>query len=134
VSAETFSQFFKFAVVRDPYERAASEYRYRYAPRGVPEAEFLTVAPDPESDEGRHLAPQCRYLFDSDGRLLVDEVLRFENLASEFAALSVRIFGEPLALPYRNVSPKIPVEFGASGRDLIAARYASDFDTFGYPR
>lgn len=134
VTADEFARFFKFAVVRNPYTRAISEYRFRQGMNSrLSLGEFLRLSPDPDSDIGRHSALQSRYIFDACGTCLVDKVLRFETLQSEFSALSRQIFGEEVRLPRRNVSPGRPLDLTAEERAIIAERYAADFALFGYP-
>lgn len=135
VTAHEFARFFKFAVVRDPYARAVSAYRYRRAMGlGLSMKAFLRLSVDPDSDIGRHTALQSRYLFDASGVCLVDKVLHFETLQKEFSALSLQIFGEEVELPRRNTSPGPPVGLTSRERAMIAERYAADFELLGYPR
>jgi hypothetical protein len=67
--------------------------------------------------------------------MLVDQVLRFERLADDFAEVSRHIFGEEVRLPKRNVS-RDPTHYrdfyDAAGRALIAEKYRDDIEAFGY--
>jgi hypothetical protein len=134
VTAYEFARFFKFAVVRDPYERAVSEYRYRGAKLGVSIEAWLRRNLDPDSDIGRHTAPQSRYLFDASGTCLVDRLVHFETLQSEFSTLSRHVFGEEIRLPRLNVTLGPLHSMTAKERAAIAERYAADFVLLGYSR
>lgn len=130
-----FDTFFKFAIVRNPYDRIISEYRYR------PEAEnfdaFLGKTYDTDySDRARHVVPQVRYLFDADGALLVDQIIRFEELSDAFPKIAEQIFGKPAILPKRNTShPSIKMsrnDLTDAQRALMKEKYANDFALLGY--
>jgi len=135
-SAEDFAAYFKFAVVRNPWARAVSEYKFAYQPR-MTFGPFLdnVVAHRRAVVEERHIDPQRRYLAAEDGRILVDWVLRYETLADEFLEVSRRIFGETVTLPKVNVSrdrADYRTFYDDDGRQLIADIYRDDIETFGY--
>ena len=78
--------------------------------------------------------PQIAWLCDSEQRLLVDDLLRFEQLAQDWSAFSTK-YGIDRTLEHLNRSP------GPAGserlmsqrsRDLIHEHYRDDFDRFGY--
>ncbi len=143
IDAAAFAGYFKFAVVRHPYDRAVSEYRYRAAAliakgRMVPGFDdFLSeTGEDEHLDTARHLVPQVRYTHDAAGACLMDEVLRFEHLAEEIAPVFKRVLGHGAALPHHNPSG---MRAGVSRDTLTAAqraalqeRYGADFEAFGY--
>jgi hypothetical protein len=137
VNAADFREFFKFAVVRDPYARLMSEYRYREAWQDMSIDRFLGVTFDSDwSDAARHLAPQIRYVCDHKGRILVNHIVRFENLEAEMAPIFRRIFGEDRPLPHRNKSQSgrgTVDDLSKSQITLITEKYSADFVTFGYP-
>lgn len=136
ISGEDFARYFKFAVVRNPWARAVSVYKFAYQKR-IDFARFLddVVAHGRDVVEQRHLDAQLRFLAAADGRIVVDRVLRFEKLADDFAEISRRIFGEEVRLPKSNVS-RDPTHYrdfyGGAGRALIAEKYRDDIEAFGY--
>ncbi len=137
ISAEDFAGYFKFGVVRNPWARAVSEYKFSYQPRGIAFDLFLgeVVGKGRGVMERRHIDPQKRFLYGEDGALLVDRVLRYESLAAQFAGVSRKIFGRNEALPVINAS-RDPSSYRAfyneAGRRLIAEIYGDDIETFGY--
>jgi len=136
VSGDDFARYFKFAVVRNPWARAVSTYKFSYQKR-IDFARFLddVVAGGRDVVEKRHLDAQLHYLAAADGSMLVDRVLRFERLASDFAEVSRRIFGEEVSLPKVNVAkdPRHYCDFyDGAGRTLVAERYRDDIEAFGY--
>ncbi|WP_161470928.1 sulfotransferase family 2 domain-containing protein [Tropicimonas marinistellae] len=135
LSREEFESFFKFAIVRNPYDRLLSEYRYRGAK--VPLWLFL-LRPlrNDYADRVRHLIPQTRYIYSRDGELLVDAVIRFEDIADEMPRIFQRTIGEAHALPHVNKSRKSSAKLRLSwlSRLIIRYRYAKDFRCLGYDR
>ncbi len=141
VTQAQFDSYLKFAVVRNPYHRIVSEYLYRFQKTSwwktpSPRRFLRRSYPDDFSDTARHMMPQTRYVMDADGKLLVDHVLRFEEMGPAMEALSEQIFGERRSLPHRN---KTLVDNKAKKAKLlkklqpqIAEMYQADFETFDY--
>lgn len=142
ISAAQFARYRTFAIVRHPYDRFLSEYRYRAAAlhrrgkaRVMPGLQaFLDREPgDEHSDMARHLVPQLRYVQNAQGQCLVDDVLKFETLAQDIAPVFADIFGEARSLPHRNRSPDgAPVVLTAAQKEQLYHRYRADFEAFGY--
>ena len=147
-----YASFRSFAVVRNPYQRFLSDHFWRNAV--MPQhrfdsiAEFLHQIPgnmDRHWDElirGAdrttasfliHVRPQTHYVHDARGRVLVDEVLRFEKLGEDLARLL-----EPLGLTSRFVRPprqrRLSDHLGRDQIELINEIYALDFARFGYEK
>lgn len=141
LAAGDFDRYLKFAIVRHPYQRALSEFRYRAeaaAKRGqVLELDtFLNTAiTEDYSDSARHLVPQVRYVFDAQGRRLVVRVLRFEHLAENIAPVFRDVFGENRRLPHKNRSRVgLDITLSPAQADMLFDRYRADFEAFGYDR
>lgn len=136
VTPEQFRSYFKFCVVRNPFERIVSEYKFAYQADGISFGSFLAGLPKPGfSDRRRHIEPQCHFVRDTDGRGLVDRIVRFERLADEMPGLLAGVFGEPVELPRLNVAadPTDFRRFYTAGREaLVRKLYAPDFAYFGY--
>ncbi len=109
---EQFDSYFKFAFVRNPWDRMVSCYKYLGMPLELEFKQYLT---------GRFLTkewknmywfarPQSEYLYDESGRLLVDFVGRFENLQADFNKVCERIGIAVTELPYANKSETKPVK------------------------
>lgn len=86
VDQQIFESYFKFAFVRNPWDRLVSEFHYRTFPRKLTFEDFVykhTVCED-WTDRGRHIIPQSNYLFEENGNQLVDYVGRFEEIERDF--------------------------------------------------
>ncbi len=138
IDQERWDTYFKFAVVRNPYDRILSEFRYRKFRTTGPLFWFLRKRyRDEYRDVTRHMVPQCRYLFNEAGACLVDEIVRFEDLEDRMPQVFERIFGSPRSLPKRNQSTTghrrlARHQLSKSNRKLIRDRYAEDFSRLGY--
>lgn len=144
ISQEDFDSYFKFAVVRDPYARIVSEYLYRIQNRPWyrQPPSWLFVRRENQDDfydTPRHMMPQTRYVMDGQGKLLVDRIIRFENMGPAMEDLSEQFFGERRSLPHRNKTEssartkarKARVQRFTKGP--VARRYKMDFEAFDYP-
>lgn len=147
-----FNSMFRFAFVRNPWERLVSEYIYRKYPYTFHDFLFKFF-PEPESNnytEGtdlhRHIIPQSDFLYNSKGELLVDFIGRFENLSVDFAKVTKLITGHHLTLPHKNKSNsklkkllnfskknKHYSEFyNKQSRSFVENLYRKDIELFGY--
>ena len=97
-----FDSAFRFAFVRNPWARLVSEYRYRKHYLRFSFRDFVLHHLPPQSmrDTYRHILPQSDFLLNAGGELSVDYVGRFENLQSDFDAVSKLLQLEPAKLPY----------------------------------
>lgn len=142
--AEVFDGYLKFAVIRNPYDRAVSLYHFltqkesHHRHATVKDMTFHRFLEHVGEKHWRHDETQLRCVGDRSGRILLDRILRFETLDRDFAALAAEL-GLPGAprLPRSNTS-----EHGAhteylddpKTRALLERLFAVDFEAFGYAR
>lgn len=130
------SQMNSFTVVRDPWERLVSRYHYQrhILRRNLPQhlqgtfEDFVVWA-------CKHRpSTQFERLSDSQGKILVKEVLKFENLGKDFESYSFQTLGEACKLPVLNSSPTSfdGVKFSQLAVSNVQAAYKEDFLAFGY--
>jgi hypothetical protein len=137
LTRSTFESYFKFSIVRNPWERLVSEYRFNYQGLSISFDDFLFRLFPPEglSDARRHVEPQCRFLFDRDGTCLVDKILRMDRLNDQAGDMFFSIFQENISLPwfnasydrtdYRKIYSKKSIEF-------VDEFYKEDIEQFGF--
>lgn len=134
--------FFKFAVVRNPYDRFISGWRYVESLRKRPLRDVLlhlpekSDLPDWRSDPYTHVTRLQRDTLHSDGRLIVDYLIRFEQLQEGFDHVC-DVVGLPRApLPHLNASKdRLPYQeyfTDKTDRQLFLNHFLPDFEAFGY--
>lgn len=142
----------RFAVVRNPWDRLLSAYRFVRRGRGEGGA-YQGAAYKPEQyrisecetferfvlewlsvrqidDLAPVFRPQWRYVCDRDGRLLVDDLGRFERLDEFFAEVAPQV-----RLTRANTAgPKVDYRdfYTPEMIDLVGRIYAEDVRRFGY--
>lgn len=143
-----FTQLFKFAFVRNPYERLLSAFTYlrsdkcgrfdrRYA-RRLRRHDFQSFVHDYLTEDTlydwMHLVPQWEFIAEPDGTLITDFVGRHENIAADYETVRERLkIGEDL--PRVNVVGRghMTAEYYD---EATAARvhelYRRDFELFEY--
>ncbi len=106
VSPEQFAAYYKFAFVRNPWDRVVSFYKYLGYSKWCSFRTFvLRHLVGSEWVKRRwFMAPQCEYLIDPDGMTLVDFVGRFERLESDFSKVCEALSIPAVPLPHVNRS------------------------------
>jgi hypothetical protein len=156
---EIWDGYFKFAFVRNPWDRMVSWFCYADALASRPAApgrrligalqERLGRTPslrerfgawlrDPDRSagflaDGRILRDQLDWIADERGAGLVDFVGRYENLREDFQALCRR-FGVDIALPHVRRSERAPLAeyYDDETREIVRQRHRRDIEAFGY--
>lgn len=142
LSPRVFDDYCAFTVVRNPFDRAVSNYHFlrqrpeHHSHRHVAGLTFEGYLEFLESRRWRRDPTQRFRVADGRGRLLCKSVLRFESLDADYARLRARLglpHGAPL--PRHNASRHRPWrEYyqRRATRDALVDLFAADFDAFGY--
>jgi len=144
-----FARFFKFAFVRNPWDRLYSGYTFvKQGGFGLPadrEAQAIIgkrtfesfvhdLLPGDALDRLIIFRPQTLFVCDDAGRCVLDRACRFEHFSQEFELICHRL-GIEADMPHVNPS-KRPLSYQAAYTDamiaIVAEKYADDIDTFGY--
>ncbi|MGA9271459.1 MAG: sulfotransferase family 2 domain-containing protein [Lutimonas sp.] len=134
---DLFESYFKFAFVRNPWDRLVSEY------------EFIRRRPD----HGRHSkvmrmgfekyivyqskrfdAHQINMLADKNGKLLMDFIGKFENLYEDWNRITDRLGIENKQLTHRKKAgiKDYNSYYSDESRALVAELWKGDIEAFGY--
>jgi len=146
---KTFAEYFKFAFVRNPWDRLYSAYRYlkaggwddkdkAWAATNLGTCDnFATfvkhwISPD-NIRRHLHFQPQCYFICDTKGRLLVDYLAYFETINDDFKEITKRLHIDT-HLGNHNVNPGSDYRdaYDEDSRNIVADIYAQDIAFFGY--
>ena len=143
LTAAEFSSYFRFAFVRNPWDRAVSAalWRTRFPGEGVRDLrDYVDWAErvnriGPRQPPDCHALPQCAFLDGADGRPGVLNIGRFERYAEDVAAILGRFVPIPGPLPRK--LPQLAREqyreyFHGDLETRVGRLYAEDARRFGY--
>ena len=159
VLARGYREHFKFAFVRNPWDRLVSCYAQKVAfvpkdprfkpanlnPPGqdrfypfMPFAEFVeAVHATPDEEANIHFRSQHAVVCDPRGEIMADFVGRFERLREDFVHVAAGIGAPGLELPHRlkseaRESSPYTDFYDERLKRLVGVRYEQDIETFGY--
>jgi len=129
---------FRFAIVRDPYHRVISAWRYLELLRDRSIEDVLSDPPSASSNrqEFNHFWNPLSEMLSINGALVVNTVLRVETLSIELPTLFDRLGISYPGLPYVNKGPRHEASLNEAlsikAKDMIKARFKDDFEKFRY--
>lgn len=133
-----YKKYINFAVVRNPYDRIISEYKYYKNIKNISEYDINVFINDiyykfKENNfyYGCHFLPQSEFIF---GYPKCDEILRFENLDSDFYNLLKKYNYPQMKLPIKNKSSgnETIKDLNSNSIKIINELYKEDFKNLGY--
>ncbi|QDT35773.1 sulfotransferase family 2 domain-containing protein [Stratiformator vulcanicus] len=139
LDAAEWIDFFRFSVVRCPWDRMVSAFEYS---RGMPGEfgrtfeEFVLEGAWDENGHARnkHWLPQHQHLFREDKTPLVDFIARFESLQEDWQVIADRLI-LPKKLPKLNQSQRhreLRHYYTDRLEEKVFAKYRLDAEYFGY--
>jgi chondroitin 4-sulfotransferase 11 len=144
-----FHRYFKFAFVRNPWDRLVSTYFFlreggvnwqdrQWSERNLAGyRDFGSFVRDwltPENARGWvHFMPQSHFICNQAGGLMVDFVGRFERLSDDFDVVAQRL-GRATKLPLMNQSEHahFATYYDNETQDIVRRVYSRDIEAFGY--
>ena len=141
VGSEIFSAYYKFSFVRNPWDRAVSQFAsmdgredlrdYIGMKKGDSFKQYLTL-----TMKRKHVQwePQISFLQDSTGELLVDQVGKFEAFPESVFQVLATIGVNAKTIPHTQKSRRGPSSayYDDESRETIAEIYKADIEIFGY--
>jgi len=127
----------KFAVIRNPWDKFVSSWKYCNSTKNRKMMDVLLNLPekDTEPHDWHHLTrTQWEFLVNRDGELRCDFFVRFEHLQEDLNRV-FSILGLPTqTIPHDNRTKRRPYSkyYNDETRELVAEIYKKDIEGFGY--
>lgn len=142
VGSEVFDRFYKFSVVRNPWDKAVSQFRCMSAKiNGL--REFIGMKSDDSFETYLELVSrktyvqweqQSKFIFDNDGKQLVDKIIRFENFEDDVGAIMDRLNFPMQKILHLNKDSRDHYSryYNDRTRSRVAELYSDDIERFDY--
>ena len=143
VGATIFETFYKFAFVRNPWDRIVSQFAYMQQRPDLMDyigmsqgTEFKAYLELIQQKEHVQWMPQHKFLLDEDGTLLVNQIGRLESFETDFLTILAKLkFKESAQLTHANRSERQPImEYynDCETVEMVADIYSEDIKLLGY--
>lgn len=146
-SIKDHEKYFKFAFVRNPWDRAYSEYLYMkkmHCECNQEEAQMSFkdyIKNNFKCSWRDHVSPQYEFLVDSSGEIAVDFLGKFENFQEDLGKVLRKIGADqfekiPLINKTRTIMEKNKnpywLYYDDETQEIVGSKYKKDVDLFGY--
>jgi len=146
---EKLDNYFKFAFVRNPWDRILSEYLYIKKEKGCncnPQDKNISdfdsyLRSGLHCSFDNHTLPQVDFIFSKEGCKQVDFIGRFETISTDFNFICNELGIKNPNLPHFNMGTELlktgrkthySLHYTKEQSDIVAKKYAKDIETFGY--
>jgi hypothetical protein len=135
---DIYDNYFKFTFVRNPWDWQVSLYHYMLQYTDHPQHHLISKMKSfDEYIEWRvneDLELQKEFIFDKDGKMIVDFVGHFEHLQEDFDTICSKLNLAPIQLPLINKSKHKPYKeyYNDATRKLIGDAFREDIEVFNY--
>lgn len=123
------------AIIREPRDWLGSWYRYRARPEimnspsstaGMDFASFVEAWLSDPPPEFARVGRQSRFVANAAGKVIVDHLFRYEDMAAAITFLQARL-GVALALDHKNASPQVDLSLPPALEARLQREAAADF-------
>ena len=142
VGNDRFNAYWKFTMVRNPWDKAVSQFLYMQKRRDLREylgmkrhASFIEYLHLIGQKKHVHWAPQVDFILDENGTCIVDDIFRFEEYKNSISAIRSKLrIPDSLATPHKNKSKRHPYweYYTEETRGMVHEMFQSDIDYFNY--
>jgi hypothetical protein len=131
-----FDEYFKFAGVRNPWDRAVSLYQHavQILRMRVPAFKTWALELEPQNRNPLMFDGVLNRYSDENNQYCLQYIIRFENLQEDFNVACDKIGIPQQSLPHHNKTKhKHYTEYyDDETRQIVAKKYAKDIEYFGY--
>lgn len=148
IDINTWSSYYKFAIVRDPWSRSYSDYFWMRKETGIKDSFFNYLNKkgkykpifdkiDPLKYRGDHLLPQFDFIC-IDNKIVVDKICKFENLFEDFKDIQYYLNSNKFdRIPHKQKGnnknfPHYSLFYNNKTKNLIKKIYNNDIKLFEY--
>jgi hypothetical protein len=138
LAEELWERYFKFAVVRNPYDRFVSfcAFIQRENPHFEKNARILMkeAIADPEIRQRIRFRPQYEFVCDCNGKIIVDFLARHERIQEDYQQICGHLGIRAQTLPRvnRSIHSRYTDYYDQALRDAVFEYYHRDFELFDY--
>lgn len=135
-----FRSYFKFAFVRNPFDRMYSEYKWRTKwDSSIASKTFedmLLNIPKYRRNREPHFMEQAEFIFSKNNNLMIDFVGRFETIVQDFQIVTEKIGASTSNLEVLNKSntdcSSYRPEYTKRSVDIVSSYFKRDIELLGY--
>lgn len=145
IGKKEWESAFKFAVVRNPWDKVVSHYKYRVLtnqtemntnPISFKNWIKCTYGVEKDNfyyDNPKMFQTQVDWLKDDQNKICIDRILKFENLKSDFKEVA-NIIGVNKQLPHLNQTIKTNYKeyYDEETMEIVSNWFSEDIKLFGY--
>jgi hypothetical protein len=134
---EEWDKFFKFSIVRNPFDWQVSIYEYIKQTPGHVLHKFCSNISFLEylrSQVCESMRPQTDFLYDEEGRCQVDKVVNLESINLELPTIFSQLKLRPRPIPHLNATrrEKLSDYYCDDAASIVRRRFEKDFLNFEY--
>ncbi|MFW6008715.1 MAG: sulfotransferase family 2 domain-containing protein [archaeon] len=137
------NKYFKFSVVRNPWDKILSWYFYHEKFNNIKNFdEFLDLifikkeVPKVSKDDISWYESQISFLKDKSGKINIDYIIKFENFSNDFEILCDKLKINKIELPHTNKSKNSEIDYrefyNEKQKDFVGEIYIEDIEYFKY--
>lgn len=141
VGCDVFNRYFKFSIVRNPWDKVISQYVYMTQRKDL--MNYIGMNPGDDLKSYLHLiarsphvqwADQLGFLIDKDENLLVDYVGRFEDFEKSVHSVADSIGIQVSSIPHQKKGQRGRYQnyYDPESIETVRKMYQRDIEAFGY--